>query len=200
MIFVVTGPSGVGKSTLVKHVLEKTDKVAFSISHTTRPKRDSEREGKDYYFVSVPEFEKMIEEDRFAEWAVVHGNYYGTAKSEIEKKGKKRDLVLDVDIQGARQIKQKYSEAVFVFIVPPVFPELKKRLEARGEESKNSIERRLQAAGREMNSYSEFDYIIINDELEKAVDEFVSVVRAERCRLEKRKREVERILHTFEGE
>lgn len=197
MIFVVTGPSGAGKTTLVRQVLNDVDDVEFSASHTTRKKRNLEIEGKDYYFVSVEEFKRMIKEDRFAEWAVVHGNYYGTSKSEMEKKGAHKDIILDIDVQGAEQIRKRYKGAIFIFIMPPLFPELKRRLESRRDESKEAVKRRLETARKEMRFYPQFDYIIINDKLEEAAEELESVIRCSRCRFESRKEEVGKILRSF---
>ena len=200
MIFVITGPSGCGKTTLVRLVLKKLKDVQFSVSHTTREKRNSEKEGKDYYFVSRSEFEQMIEEENFAEWAVIHGNYYGTSRREIEKKGAREDLLLDIDVQGAQQIKSKLKRGVFIFILPPLFEELKKRLEERGQEDADSIEKRLGVARKDIRFYPQFDYIIVNDQLEKATKELEAIILSTRCRLESRKKEIMPILRSFSGD
>ena len=121
MLFIISGPSGCGKSTLAQRVLKKVDNVQFSVSHTTRDKRKSEKEGKDYYFVSKPEFEQMIKEERLIEWTVFHGNHYGTSKREVEKKGSMGDLLLDIDVHGAELVKSKLKKAVFIFILPPSY-------------------------------------------------------------------------------
>lgn len=197
MLFVITGPSGCGKTTLVKHVMEKVKDVQFSVSHTTRKKRNSEKEGRDYYFVSKSEFEQMIKEDKFAEWAVIHGNHYGTSKREIEKKGTLGDLLLDIDVQGAEQIKEKLKRGVFIFILPPLFEELKTRLEERGQESPDSIKKRLEDARKDIRFYPDFDYIIINDELNKAVNELEAIILSTRCRLDIKKKEIVPILRSF---
>ena len=131
MLFVITGPSGCGKTTLVRLALKKVKDVQFSVSHTTRKKRNTEKEGRDYYFVSESEFKQMIKDEKLAEWAVIHGNYYGTSKREIEKKGVQGDLLLDIDVQGAQQIKSRLKRGVFIFILPPLFEELKRRLGSR---------------------------------------------------------------------
>jgi guanylate kinase len=197
MLFVITGPSGCGKTTLVRHVMENVEGVQFSVSHTTRKKRDSEKEGRDYYFVSKSEFEQMIKEDKFAEWAVIHGNHYGTSKREIEKKGTLGDLLLDIDVQGAEQIKEKLKRGVFIFILPPLFEELKTRLEERGQESPDSIKKRLEDARKDIRFYPDFDYIIINDELSKAVNELEAIILSTRCRLDIKKKEIVPILRSF---
>ncbi len=200
MLFVITGPSGCGKTTLVKHVMEKVKDVQFSVSHTTRKKRNSEKEGKDYYFISKSEFEQMIKEEKLAEWTVIHGNHYGTSKREIEKKGTMGDLLLDINVQGAEQIKSKLKRGVFIFVLPPLFEELRARLEERGQESPDSIKRRLEVARKDIRFYPDFDYIIINDELEKAVNELEAVILSTRCRLDIRKKEIVPILRSFSEE
>ncbi|MFP4082352.1 MAG: guanylate kinase [Candidatus Aminicenantes bacterium] len=197
MLFVITGPSGCGKSTLVKKVMEKVEGVEFSVSFTTRRKRDSEQEGRDYYFVSEQEFKQMRETDALAEWALVHGHYYGTSRREIEKKGADKDLLLDIDVQGAQQIKSKFKKAVFIFVLPPSFQELKKRLEKRGEEAPGAVEERLATARKEIRSYPQFGYIIVNDQIGKAVRELASIVTATRCVLDHRQKEIIPILRSF---
>lgn len=197
MIFVVTGPSGCGKSTIIHHVTSDLRNVRFSVSHTTRPKRPSEQEGRDYYFVTGPEFERMIEKKKFIEWAEVHGHFYGTSKKEIVQKGKSGDLILDIDVQGARQMRSLRENAVFVFILPPAFGELKRRLKERGEEGRNVIERRLRNARKEIRHFALFDYIVINNRLDKAVLELESIILSTRCRLDVRKPEITPILRSF---
>ena len=197
MLIVITGPSGCGKSTLANRMLVELENVAFSVSYTTRKKRNTEIEGKDYYFISTDRFERMIRDGKFVEWAIVHGNYYGTSKSELEKKVAGGDLLLDIDVQGAEQIKGKHKEATFVFILPPLFPELRKRLEKRGQDSLPIIRKRLEVAREEIKHYQEFDYIVINDELDKAVEELKSVILSQRCRRESREKEIIPILLSF---
>jgi len=197
MLIVITGSSGCGKSTLANHMLEELNNVAFSVSYTTRKKRNTEIEGKDYFFISTDRFERMIHDKKFVEWAKVHGNYYGTSKSELEKKAEDGDLLLDIDVQGAKQIKQKHNEATFVFILPPLYPELRKRLEKRGQDSISTIRKRLEVAREEIKHYREFDYVVINDELGKAVEELKSVILSQRCRRESREKEIIPILQSF---
>jgi guanylate kinase len=197
MIFVITGPSGCGKSTLANRVLQDVKDIQFSVSHTTRKKRDSEEEGRDYYFISKAEFEQMIKEEKLAEWAVVHGNYYGTSRKEVEKKGAQGDLLLNIDVQGAQQMMEKFKKALFIFVVPPSFQELERRLKKRGDESPDSIEIRLEAAKKEIRHYPQFDYIVINDQLDDAAMELKSIILSTRCSLEFRKKDLVPILRSF---
>ncbi len=197
MLFVVTGPSGCGKSSIIHHVLRDLRNVRFSVSHTTRPRRPSEQDGRDYHFIGKPEFERMVAKRQFVEWAVVHGHYYGTSKKEIAAKGAAGDLVLDIDVQGARQIKARPSRAVFVFVLPPKFDVLRRRLKDRGEDNAEVIERRLRNAKREIRHYADFDYVVINDKLDRAVLELESIILGSRCRTELRMAEIAPILKSF---
>jgi len=197
-LFVITGPSGAGKTTLARRALEEIEGLSFSVSHTTRPRRPGEKEGRDYYFVSEERFKQMVEEDRFIEWAMVHQHLYGTSKEELE--GEEGDLLLDIDVQGARQVREKGLEAVFVFIFPPVYAELRRRLENRGQDQPAAIRERLKAAGEEIRHYPEFDFVVINDRLEKAVEELKAIVLSRRCRPERREKEILSILDSFSGE
>lgn len=200
MIFVITGPSGCGKSTMVRMIQEKIDNVQFSVSHTTRERRESEKEGRDYYYVSKHEFEQMIKEEKLAEWVFLHDNYYGTSKKEINEEGTRGDLLLDIDVYGAQQIKPRLEKALFIFILPPLFKDLKIRLEERGHDSVDTINKRLEVARREILAYPQFDYIVINDNLDRAVQEMEAIILSERCRLDSRKKEIEPILQSFLGE
>jgi len=197
MLFVITGPSGSGKSTLVRGVIKELENIDFSISLTTRKKRSDEKEGEDYYFVSEERFKQLIQEKMLMEWTVIHGHYYGTAKREIEKKGIRNDLILDIDVNGAKQTKAKAKKAVFIFILPPVFRELKLRLEKRGEESAEAIRKRLNTAKKEIRHYHEFDYVIVNDDLKRAVADLKSIILSVRCRLDIRQKEIMPILRSF---
>src|SRR5581483_8207852 len=166
-IFIISAPSGSGKSTLVNEVRQIVPGLDFSISYTTRKPRGSEQNGREYFFVSRPEFEEMIRRDEFLEHAQVFGNYYGTARRflvEAEQKGS--DLLLDIDVQGAEQIKKKLPQAVSVFILPPNRGELEKRLRNRSLDSEETIQRRLITASREIENYDKYDYILVNDRLE----------------------------------
>lgn len=196
MITIITGPSGCGKSTLIKLVMEDLRDIRFAISHTTRKKRRDEVEGREYFFVSEKEFKTMIRRRAFAEWAVVHQAFYGTSKKELEKAAK-GDLILDIDVQGARQIRKNINRAVFIFILPPVYTELKKRLEQRGLDAASAIRKRLDRARQEIKSYSRFDYIVVNDRIDKAREELGAIIRGQRCLLVNRKDEIGPILESF---
>jgi guanylate kinase len=198
MLIVLTGPSGCGKSTLANLMLEKWENITFSVSYTTRKKRDSETDGKDYRFVSKDTFEKMIQDGRFAEWAEVHGNYYGTPKNVLDQKTEDRDFLLDIDVQGAAQIREKTASAVFVFILPPLFPELRRRLEKRGQDSESMIQKRLDVAKKEIKRYREFDYLVVNDDLVRAEEELKAIILSRRCRRDLREKEIMPILRSFD--
>jgi len=197
MLYVVSGPSGCGKSTLVRMVMREVEGLEFSVSHTTRKKRETEKEGEDYYFVSEEEFQELVDGNLFIEWAVVHGHYYGTSKREIDRKAMQHSLLLDIDVQGAQQVKEKHKKAIFIFILPPRYHELKKRLESRGQDSPRTIKNRLEMAKREIRSYPMFDYIIINDKLEDAAEELKSIIVSQRCLLDVRQKEIIPILQSF---
>ncbi len=200
MLYVITGPSGCGKTTLIRKLLPKMKAVQFSVSHTTRKKRNSEKEGRDYYFVSKPEFEQMVQDGKFVEWTRIHGSYYGTSQKELKTKAAQEDLILDIDIHGARAIKSKLKRAVFIFILPPRFEELRRRLEERGDESPASVQKRLGLAIKEIRYYPQFDYVIINDKLDKAVEKLRAIIVSTRCRLESQKAKIMSILRSFSGE
>ncbi|MEA2006506.1 MAG: guanylate kinase [Acidobacteriota bacterium] len=201
MLFIVTGPSGCGKSSLVGRIIEEIAGIEFSVSFTTRKKRDTEKEGKDYYFISNEEFERMIKEKKFIEWAVVHGPYYGTSRREVEKKGIHKDLILDIDVQGAQKLRSEIKKAVFIFILPPSYQALKNRLIKRGQESIDSIENRLEVAKKEIRYYSQFDYIVLNDKFEEAVVYLKSIILSTRCRRDIQIKNILPILRSFlEGE
>ncbi len=181
IVYIVSAPSGSGKSTLVNELFKVVKGLDFSISYTTRPPRGSEQNGKEYFFVSKEEFEAMIKADEFLEHANVFGNYYGTARRflrEAEVHG--NDLLLDIDVQGAQQIKKRIPAAVSVFILPPDRDTLEWRLRNRGLDSEAVILRRLDTARREIENYSKYDYILVNRQLERSTDELKAVVLAER--------------------
>jgi guanylate kinase len=218
-IFIISAPSGSGKSTLVNEIRQIVPGLYFSVSYTTRAPRGSEQDGREYFFVSRPVFEKMIAEDEFLERADVFGNYYGTAKRFLrEAKEKGHDLLLDIDVQGAEQIKKKLPEAVSIFILPPDRKTLEWRLRKRSEDSPEVIQRRLATATREIENYPKYDYILVNDRLDESTECLRSVLLAsrlkgagtppsaaeceiiagaERCRLENMQERVKQILDSF---
>lgn len=198
MIYVISGPSGCGKSTLIRRVLAGLEGVRFSVSHTTREKREAEVEGKDYYFVSQDRFLRMVEKNSFVEWAVVHGAHYGTSRRELTK-DRNLDVILDIDVQGAAQARKKIETAVFIFVLPPSFRELQKRIEERGLDSAAAIRKRLAAARKEVRSYTAFDYVVVNDDLETAGRELESILRCRRARLAVRQKSLGPILRSFRG-
>jgi guanylate kinase len=183
LVYIISAPSGSGKSTLVTELLKLVPDLDFSISYTTRSPRGSEENGKQYFFVSRDEFERMIYADEFLEYAEVFGNYYGTAWQvlrDAELKG--RDVLLDIDVQGAKQIKQRLPEAVSIFVLPPNRKTLEWRLRHRSEDKEDVIQRRLVTASREIENYDKYNYILINDDLQESTESLQAVVRAERLR------------------
>lgn len=177
-IIVITAPSASGKTTLIKKFMSNHKNAQFSVSHTTRPIRDGEVDGRDYHFVDNEEFEKMIAEGSFIEWANVHNNYYGTSFKELEKATDETLLILDIDVQGALFLKDKNIDAKYIFIEPPSIEDLKERLEKRGTETEESIKIRLWNARRELEYRNQFDFIIKNDELEKAYEELEKAINS----------------------
>ncbi len=185
-IFIVSAPSGAGKTTLCRLLTERLSGIRHSISYTTRPPRKNEVHGRDYFFISEEEFMGMVRRGEFIEWAEVHGNLYGTSKAhlfEIVNSG--MDVILDIDTQCAIQIKGSGLEAVFVFILPPSMKVLEERLRKRETDPEEVIQRRLKQAKKEISDYTMYDYVIFNDELEKAISELISIVVAERLRIKR---------------
>jgi guanylate kinase len=182
-LFVVAAPSGAGKSSLVKALMEIDAGVAPSVSHTTRPPRGQEKHGREYFFLSDEEFDRMIEREAFLEWAHVHGHRYGTSRQAIEERIRGgSDVMLEIDYQGAINIKRLFSNAVLIFILPPSWEELRARLQRRGEDSAAVIELRLKNAAQEMAQVSQFDFVIINELFERALFDIKSIVHAQRLK------------------
>lgn len=180
-LYVVAAPSGAGKTTLVKRLLQNESEVRLSISYTTRLPRPGEENGREYHFIDVETFRSMIDQGDFLEWAEVHGNFYGTSKSWITNQmAVGSDVLLEIDWQGAQQVRAAFPEAIGIFILPPSLEELERRLTGRGTDSREVIVRRLAAAQAEMRHVGEFDYAIINDDLERALDDLRSILRASR--------------------
>ncbi|MBW2050714.1 MAG: guanylate kinase [Deltaproteobacteria bacterium] len=185
-LIVVSAPSGAGKTTICRRLVEKVGGLAYSVSYTTRKPRPKEKEGVDYFFCDRPRFDAMIEAGEFLEWAEVFGNYYGTSRQWVLKQLENGlDVLVDIEIAGARQIKNTFPEAVFIFIVPPTFEELVHRLELRGTEGESELRQRLEQARTEIEAHKMYDYLVINDDLDRAVQDLVTVVQAERLRLPK---------------
>lgn len=185
LLLIISSPSGAGKTTLTRKLLDSfRDNLTFSVSHTTRPKRKPEVDGQDYHFVDRETFERMIDEGSFAEWARVHDNYYGTSIAELDRARaqKKTGILFDIDHQGARQIKAKLPGAVGVFILPPSLDELRRRLEARATDPDDVIQRRFEMARHEIEHYLFFDYIIVNEDVERAHAQLRGIVHAELSR------------------
>lgn len=186
LLIVVSGPSGAGKGTICKNLLNVKKDIVVSVSATTRSPRAGEVDGKDYFFISKEKFKKMIEKDEFIEYAKVYDNYYGTPRRFVEENLEKGfDVLLEIDIQGALQVKERYQEGVFVFILPPSMQELKNRITRRGTESEREILKRFEAAYKEINYVSRYNYFIINDKVEDATEKLRAIIIAEKCRVDR---------------
>ena len=200
ILIVVSGFSGAGKGTLMKRLLERYDIYALSISMTTRLPRPGEEHGKHYFFVDRDEFEKHIEDDGLIEYADYCGNYYGTPRAYVEKcLGEGRDVILEIEIQGALKIKNKFPDAVLVFVTPPDAGELQRRLTGRGTETEDVIRKRLSRAVEEAQGVENYDYIVVNDELEKCVEDIHAIVIASHCKVQKSIVRIEKISKELSG-
>jgi guanylate kinase len=198
ILIVVSSPSGGGKGTLIQRVRRTVPGLSYSVSWTTRQPRPGEVEGRDYHFVSREEFERMRDSGGFLEWALVHGNYYGTAWSEVERAQRAGlDVILEIDVQGAANVRRLASDAVTIFILPPSFEVLRERLTRRGSEALPDLELRLRNARSEVERYREFEYIILNDDVERAAQQLAAVIYAERARRQRQEAIVTRVLATF---
>jgi guanylate kinase len=183
-LFVVSAPSGAGKTTLVKLLLERDEQVRHSVSYTTRAPRPGEQDGREYHFIGIPDFNAMRDRGDFLEWAEVHANFYGTSRVWLEERMRSgQDMLLEIDWQGAQQVRRLFPTAVTVFILPPSIAELERRLRNRGQDAEEVIERRVAAALGEMHHVGEFDFAIINNNLQTALDDLGAVVRAARLRV-----------------
>jgi len=200
-LIVISAPSGSGKTSLANRALEEIPKLKFSVSHTTRKPRPGERNQVEYFFVSEEEFEEMIEQDTFLEHARVYGNYYGTSRAFVDEQlSVGYDVLLDLDVQGAAQVKKSYPEAILVFVFPPSLEVLKTRLKNRGLDDPSIIDKRLRIAKKEIQRYTDYQYVIINREIEESLVELKSIIQVAGCRLEKRKDLAAQIIKTFPGE
>jgi len=199
MVFVISAPSGSGKTTLLGGLLRAEHNLVFSISYTTRKPRGNEVDGTNYHFVGREDFETRARREEFLEWADVFGNYYGTHRSELERASRLGShLLLDIDVKGARQLKERVPEAVSIFILPPSREELEKRLRARGEDSEEVIQRRLREAAAEIKNYGLYDYILVNDDVEQSTANLIAIIKAERVRRVRMESRIGPVLSTFD--
>ena len=201
MLVVVSSPSGGGKGTLIRRALKNVPNLGYSVSFTTRAPREGELHGRDYFFVPEPEFRRMIEAGEFLEWACVHGNLYGTALTQVEReRAAGRDIILEIDVQGAASVRRLAQDATSVFILPPSFEILSARLAARGTEREEDLNLRLRNSVEEVEHYREFQYVIINDDAERAAGLLASIIYAERARRERQEEAARLILASFKRE
>ncbi|MGI6538602.1 MAG: guanylate kinase [Caldicoprobacterales bacterium] len=186
LLIVISGPSGAGKGTICKGWLEKNSDAVLSVSVTTRPPRPNEQDGKNYFFKTREEFEAMIKDNDFLEYAEVYGNYYGTPRKYVQQQlSKGRDVVLEIDIQGALQIKERFDEGVFIFIVPPTMEELRRRIVNRGTEDPDAVLKRFKCAFKEINFIRRYNYVVVNDSVNDAIENIDAIVKAEKCRVDR---------------
>ena len=198
LLFVVSAPSGTGKTTVVEHLAGRTSRLRQSVSFTSRAARVGEVDGVDYNFVSRAVFETMVRQGAFLEWAEIYGDLYGTSRADTERVlASGSDLVLVIDVQGGRQVRGQLPEAVAIFVLPPAFEALARRLRARNKDSEEAIARRVARARREVDAVTEYDYVVVNDELDRCVDEIEAIVRAERARVRRRRPVIAPIIETF---
>ena|SRR5882724_1346368 len=198
ILFVVSSPSGGGKGTLIQRVLNKVPNLSYSVSFTTRAPRNGEVDGREYFFVTPEKFEEMVAADEFLEWAHVHGKLYGTARRQVVQEiSQGRDIILEVDVQGAASVRTLIADSVSIFILPPSFEVLRQRLEARGTDSPEELDLRLRNAPTELKDYSAFQYVIINDDADRAADQMTAIVQAERARLSRQGPRIKRVVEAF---
>ena len=200
ILFVISAPSGAGKTTLCRRLLRGDPALEFSVSHTTRPRRPGERHGRDYWFIGAPEFARRRRRGEFVEWAVVNGITYGTSSRMLRRAAARgRDLILDIDTQGAASIRRRFPDAVLIFILPPGPEALRRRLVGRGTEAAAMLARRLLLARREVGRAGRYDYIVVNDRLNDAFRDLRAIIAAERCRRRRPRRDVEAIRRAFQA-
>jgi guanylate kinase len=199
LLLVLSSPSGAGKTTLTRMLLERCPELRFSVSHTTRAPRANEVDGRDYHFVDRAQFQELVAEEAFLEWAEVHGNLYGTSTAEVDRARAVpgcTGMIFDIDYQGARQIRAKAPDVVAVFVLPPSMQELERRLRGRASETEDAVQRRFAVARREIEHYALFDYVVVNDDVQRAFDELRSIAVAERARRLRRAPLAESLLRT----
>jgi guanylate kinase len=199
-LYIVSAPSGSGKTTLLHNLLKTFQDLKFSVSHTTRQPRAGERDGVDYFFTDRTKFLEMVDRGEFLEWAEYYGQLYGTSRAFVEQQLTSGcDVILDIDVQGARQVKTRIEEAISVFILPPSFGELERRLRSRRLESDEAIHRRLEIAKGEIPYYRDYDYIVVNDILDNSIQTLEAIVRAVRARSTRQQAKIEEIIASFGG-
>jgi guanylate kinase len=200
-VFIISAPSGSGKSTLVARLLASDPGLRFSVSYTTRKPRGNEKPGESYVYISRHEFEERIHRGEFLEYAEVFGNYYGTNRKVLDRaRGEGKDLILDIDVQGARQLKERIPEAVSIFVLAPSRDILEQRLRSRSEDSEETIQRRLKEAAEEIRNYSQYDYVLVNHQVEESVATLAAIVKAERVRRVRMEEQIRPILRSFEDQ
>ncbi len=198
-LIIISSPSGGGKGTLIKAILKTVPNIGYSVSYTTRAMRVGEQDGKDYFFVSRAEFEWLIEQGEFLEYAAVHGNFYGTSLNQVKKEIEAgHDIILEIDVQGAAKVRTKIPEAVSIFILPPSFEVLAARLAARATEKKEELALRLKNSFGEVNRFSEFEYVVVNDAVEQATFDLQLIILAERLKRVRQSRAIQGILDSFD--
>jgi len=199
ILFVVSSPSGGGKGTLIRNVLDVVPNLSYSVSYTTRAPRNGEVNGREYSFVNPQKFEEMVEAGEFLEWACVHGNLYGTSRRQLAKEtAEGLDIILEVDVQGAESVRKLELDSVSIFILPPSYEILRQRLIARGTDTAEELEVRLRNAPKEISHYTDFDYIIINDDVQTSATQLAAIVHAERARCNRQEGVVKQVIQQFE--
>jgi guanylate kinase len=200
ILFVISSPSGGGKGTIIRRVLDDVRDLSYSVSFTTRAPRQGEVDGREYFFVTQPVFEGMVAKGEFLEWACVHGNLYGTAKRQVaEETAAGTDIVLEVDVQGAASVRQLALDSVSIFILPPSYEVLRERLIARGTDGPEELEMRLRSAPEELRQYEAFDYVIINEEIDRAASQLAAIIHAERTRRVRQEPLVRAVIRRFKA-
>ncbi len=191
LLIVISGPSGAGKGTICKSLLKRHPELNLSVSATTRQPREGEVHGVNYYFMTKEEFQEKLKDNDFLEYAEVYDNYYGTPKSNVEKiLGEGKDVILEIDIQGALKVKENYKEGIFIFILPPSMEELKQRIIKRGSETSESLMKRFKSAYKEINYVSRYNYAVVNDEVNLATEKIEAIILAEKCRVDRLKHSI----------
>jgi guanylate kinase len=198
-IFVISAPSGSGKTSLANRLVSEVQEISFSVSYTTRPPREGEQNGRDYHFVSEAEFQRMVDHDRFLEWENVYGkSRYGTAEAPVDQVlARNEDVLMDIDVKGARQVRERRPDAILIFVMPPTYQELERRLRLRGLDGESQILNRLKIARKEIKGYKLYDYLIVNRDFEDSLARLKAIVLASRSRIHRMKRTAGEILKTF---